>query len=56
MEWKSLFVSRHALQRMFSRGIAMATVRAVLAEGVVVENYPDDNAVSKHARAGLRVR
>jgi hypothetical protein len=42
MECETLFVSRHALQRMFSRGITMATVRAVLAGGVVVEDYPDD--------------
>lgn len=42
MEWETLLLSRHAIQRMFSRGISVTAVRAVLSEGVVVEDYPDD--------------
>ncbi len=42
MDWETLFLSRHAMQRMFARGFSMAAVRAVLSEGIVVEDYPDD--------------
>lgn len=32
----------HALTRMFERRISVADVRAVVAEGEVIQAYPDD--------------
>ena len=33
----------HALRRMFSRGVDVAGVRAVLETGSIVEGYPNDD-------------
>ncbi len=38
----SLRLSRHVLQRLFERGIATADLRAALAAGQVIEDYPTD--------------
>ncbi|MDR4507893.1 MAG: DUF4258 domain-containing protein [Candidatus Brocadiaceae bacterium] len=37
IEWQ-----RHTLERMMERNISRETVRDVLLEGEIVENYPDD--------------
>ncbi|MHB1416006.1 MAG: DUF4258 domain-containing protein [Chloroflexota bacterium] len=42
MEFERLVFSGHAVQRMFERGIQVDDVRAVLATGEVIAEYPDD--------------
>ncbi len=39
---KKLIFRKHALQRMFQRSIAVEDVRAVLANGKTIIDYPDD--------------
>jgi hypothetical protein len=38
----ALSFSRHAVQRMFERGISAATVRQAIDTGQIIESYPDD--------------
>ena len=38
----NLIFRDHALQRMFERGISVEDIEFVLAEGELVEDYPDD--------------
>jgi len=44
--WKdkspSVFVKDHAAIRMLERGIFKSDILAVLTEGMVIEDYPDD--------------
>lgn len=42
MECKTLHFSRHALERMFQRGIDPAAVAYIVAEAEIVFEYPDD--------------
>lgn len=42
MKCDRIRITRHALQRMFDRGISPEDVRAVLMNGEAVEMYPDD--------------
>jgi len=37
IEWQ-----KHALERMMERGISRETVKEVLMNGEIIENYPDD--------------
>ena len=39
IEWQ-----RHALERMMERGISRETVKEVLMNGEIIENYPDDKS------------
>ncbi|MDI1449547.1 DUF4258 domain-containing protein [Polyangium sp. 6x1] len=39
---RSLVVRLHAAKRMLQRGIRMADVEHVIANGEVIEDYPDD--------------
>lgn len=38
-----LIYRTHAIQRMFQRGISEVAVRAVVENGRVIEEYPDDS-------------
>jgi hypothetical protein len=38
IEWQ-----RHALERMFERGISRGTVKEALRKGEIIEDYPDDS-------------
>lgn len=42
MDCTEVFASRHALRRLFQRGISMSEAVRVIREGDVVEEYPDD--------------
>ncbi|GAB4149448.1 MAG: DUF4258 domain-containing protein [Sphingomonadales bacterium] len=42
MECRTFRFSRHAIERMFGRGIAPALVEAVVRHGEVIATYPDD--------------
>ena len=42
MGYKKLLFRVHAVQRMFERGISPEDVRAVVATGEIVRDYPDD--------------
>ncbi|MDO8350780.1 MAG: DUF4258 domain-containing protein [Gallionella sp.] len=42
MDCKTMNFSRHAFERMFQRGIDPDAVAQVIAEGVVIADYPDD--------------
>jgi len=42
MDCEAISFSRHALQRMFERAISPEEVRAALANGEVIADYPDD--------------
>ena len=42
MHCSSVVYSRHALQRMFGRGLTTADVASVIAAGEVIEDYPTD--------------
>lgn len=48
VEWQS-----HALARMLERGISRGTVRNVLLEGELIENYPDDRPYQSALFLGL---
>jgi hypothetical protein len=39
---RSLHFSRHALERLFQRGIPPEAVRALVERGEVIASYPDD--------------
>jgi hypothetical protein len=49
-----LIFRKHALQRMFQRGIAVEDVRAVLANGKTVIDYPDDQPYPSRLMLGWR--
>lgn len=42
MECAEIVFSRHAVLRMFQRGISVGDVREVLATGSIIAEYPDD--------------
>jgi hypothetical protein len=42
MDCDVIYFSRHAIERMFSRSIKPEDVRAVIAQGEAIEEYPDD--------------
>ena len=42
MECSQVTYSRHAVERMFQRGISPETVSALLQSGDVIASYPDD--------------
>lgn len=42
MKWEKLIFSRHAITRMFERGISKAQVKSIVLKGEVIENYPKD--------------
>lgn len=42
VEYQALIFSSHAIQRMFSRRITQEEVRAVIACGEIIVEYPDD--------------
>ncbi len=42
MDCSSVHYSRHAIERMFQRGLSPATIAAVLQAGEVIASYPED--------------
>jgi Domain of unknown function (DUF4258) len=42
MQCASTTFSRHAIQRMFQRGLSAADVEAIVQTGLVIEDYPTD--------------
>jgi hypothetical protein len=44
----------HALERMFERRITVEDVRAVVSEGELVQNYPDDKPYPSRLVLGWR--
>lgn len=40
---KKLIFSNHAVKQMFQRSISVDDVKFVLLNGILVNNYPDDN-------------
>jgi len=42
MDCKTTSFSRHAFERMFQRGINPNAVAQIIAEGVIIADYPDD--------------
>ena len=42
MECKEIVFSRHAVQRLFERGVSKTDVRQIISEGRVIVDYPDD--------------
>jgi len=42
MECHRLSFSRHAITRMFERGLSVSDVRDVIAHGDAIASYPDD--------------
>lgn len=42
MECREIIFSRHAVDRMFQRGIKPVDIRVVIESGEVVADYPDD--------------
>ncbi|OCB04010.1 hypothetical protein BBC27_00200 [Acidithiobacillus ferrivorans] len=43
MHCKQIILSRHAVQRMFTRGIPVSEVESVIQQGQMIEDYPDDH-------------
>jgi len=43
MPARRVIFSVHAIKRMFERGISKSDVRAVLNQGRVIEDYPEDS-------------
>ncbi|MDQ2695302.1 MAG: DUF4258 domain-containing protein [Pseudomonadota bacterium] len=48
-----LSFSRHAIQRMFARGLKAADVRAVIATGEIIAEYPDDQPYPSYLVLGF---
>lgn len=42
MDCSSVHYSRHAIERMFQRGLAPEAIAAVLQSGEVIASYPED--------------
>jgi hypothetical protein len=42
MNCNELRFSRHAITRMFERGISVRDVRVVLENGIIIAEYPED--------------
>jgi len=42
MEFTDIRFSRHAIERMFQRGISPDVVEAIVATGEIIASYPDD--------------
>ena len=42
MQCRRLSFSRHAVTRMFERGLSVSDVREVIAHGETIADYPDD--------------
>ena len=42
MDCSSVHYSRHAIERMFQRGLSPAAIAAVLQAGEVIASYPED--------------
>ena len=42
MDCSEILFSRHALRRMFQRGVGISEVTRIVREGEVIEEYPDD--------------
>ena len=38
----ALFITRHALQRMFERSISEVEIENVVERGIIISEYPDD--------------
>jgi len=49
-----LIFRKHALQRMFQRGIDVEDVRSVLASGKTIIDYPDDQPYPSRLMLGWR--
>ena len=43
MRCKTIVFSRHAIQRMFNRGISVSEVEHTIHKGTIIEDYPDDH-------------
>lgn len=43
MHCKQIILSRHAVQRMFTRGISVSEVESAIQQGQMIEDYPDDH-------------
>jgi hypothetical protein len=39
---KQIIISRHAIQRMFERGISVQEVETTIQAGEIIKDYPDD--------------
>jgi hypothetical protein len=52
MECATVSYSRHALERMFARGISPEQVQHILRDGETVESYPDDKPCASSLLAG----
>ena len=48
MEFKEIFFTGHAIQRMFERNIDEDDIFSVITRGEVIENYPDDMPYPSH--------
>jgi hypothetical protein len=51
---KKLIFRKHAVQRMFQRSIAVEDVRAVLAKGNTIIDYPDNQPYPSRLMLGWR--
>jgi len=54
MECKNIRFSRHAIERMFARGISELDVLNALRHGQLVEEYPDDKPYPSMLLLGWR--
>ncbi len=53
MKCIEIMFSRHAVQRMFERGIATKDVRAVIVGGKSIADYPDDKPLPSRLILGF---
>ena len=53
MDYQTLVFSGHAVKQMFQRRITRDEVKAVLAEGEVIVEYPDDRPYPSYLMPGI---
>ena len=53
MDYQTLVFSGHAVKQMFQRRITRDEVKAVLAEGEVIVEYPDDRPYPSYLMLGI---
>jgi len=53
LECREVIFSRHAVERMFERGLSPRDVRTVLEHGEVIEEIPDDKPLPSRLLLGF---
>lgn len=54
MKFKHIFFSGHAVQRMFEKQISKDDVDAVIADGEIIAEYPEDKPFPSYLMLGFR--